>query len=85
MRDDFTRGKVVGWILWIIGIGLLAFGGLFLLAYISMPVMELVGEALGSFGSALRVGRGGPINSLAVLCVIIIGIVGLAKVLGRKK
>ena len=85
MKDDFTRGKIVGWIFWIVGVGVLALGGLFLLAYISMPVMELVGEALGSFGSAFNIRHGSPLQSLAVLCIIIIGIVGLAKVMTRRK
>ena len=83
--NDFTRGKIVGWIFWIVGIGLLAMGGIFLLAYISMPVAEMVGEALGSFGSAFNIRRGNSIQSLAVLCIIIIGIVGLAKILTRRR
>jgi len=83
--DDLTRGKVVGWLFWIVGVGLLAYGGISLLAYLATPVMELVGEALGSFGSALNVRGGDPIYSLAVLCIIIIGLVGLAKVMGRRK
>ena len=83
--DDFTKGKVAGWIFWIVGVGLLAYGGISLLAYLATPVMELVGEALGSFGSAFNIRRGNPIYSLGALCIVIIGIVGLAKVLTRRK
>jgi hypothetical protein len=52
--------------------------------HISARSFEIV-EALGSVGSAFNIRRGNPIYSLAVLCIIIIGIVGLAKVLTRRK
>ena len=82
---DMTRGEIIGWIISIVGISILAMGGIFLLAYISMPVAEMVGEALGSFGSAFNIGRGNSVQSLAVLCIIIIGVIGVIKVLTRKK
>lgn len=85
MADDYTRGKIVGWIFWIIGIGVLIMGGISLLAYLAMPVAEIAGDALGSLDSNFGFGRGGKIHSLAALCVVIIGVIGLVKVLTRRK
>ena len=58
---------------------------LYLLFCLADPVFEKIGESIGIISQALNVGRGNDFHSLAVLCIIIFGIVGLAKVLTRRK
>lgn len=82
---EFDRGRIVGIIFSVVGIGLLAMGGIALLSYVSIPVAEIVGEALGSFGSSFNISRGNSVQSIAVLCIIIIGVIGIIKVITRRK
>ena len=49
------------------------------------PVFEKVGESIGIMSQALNVGRGDDFHSIAVLCIVFIGIIGLVKVLTRKR
>ena len=49
------------------------------------PVFEKVGESIGIVSQALGAGRGDDFHSLAVLCIVFIAIIGLAKVLTRKR
>lgn len=65
----------------VIGAGMLV---LYFIALLAMQVFETVGEAISSISMSLGTGRGSEFHSIAVLCVIIIGIVGLAKVMTRK-
>ena len=82
---DVTKGGFVAGIFWIIGVSILILGGIALIVYISMPVMEMVGEALGIFGSALNIGQGSALHSFAALCIVLIGIIGIIRVLTRRK
>jgi hypothetical protein len=59
--------------------------GLYLLFCLADPVFEKIGESIGIISQALNVGGGDDFHSLAVLCIVGILIVGLAKVLTRRK
>ena len=74
-----TIGTIVKWVL-ICGISL---GGVYILLQIFEPVYEQISHSIGLVSRSFRYARGGDVHSLAVLCVVIIGIVGLAKVLKK--
>ena len=59
--------------------------GLYLLFCLADPVFEKIGESIGIISQALNVGRGDDFHSIAMLCIVGILIVGLAKVLTRRK
>jgi len=82
---DITRGEIVGWLVWIVIIGSVAMVGIYVLMWIADPVGQKVGETIGNVSRALHIGSGNDFHSMAVLCIVIIGIIGLVKVLTRRK
>ena len=82
---ESTKGAIVAWIIWIIFIGALVMGGIYVLFLIANPVVEQVGQTIGNASRALHIGRGNDFHSIAVLCIIIIGIIGIIKAITRKK
>lgn len=67
-----------------IAIGLVLVG-IYLVFCLVDPVFEKVGESIGIVSQALGVGRGDDFHSLAVLCIVGILIVAIAKVMTRRK
>lgn len=83
--NDVTKGKIAAWIVWTVVVGSLAMCGIYVLMWIADPVAEKVGETIGNVSRALHIGRGDDFHSIAVLCIVIIGIIGFAKVMTRRK
>ena len=83
--NNLTMGYIVGVIArYVFGIALVLLSGYFLL-WLAEPVFEKIGESISGISSALNIGRGDDFHSIAVLCILFIGIIGLAKVLTRRK
>jgi hypothetical protein len=82
---DITKGEIFGWMVWVVALGALAMIGIYVLMWIADPVAQKVGETIGNASRALHIGRGNDFHSLAVLCIIIIGVIGLVKVITRKR
>ena len=66
-------------------IALAGLAALWILSLVFNPVMEQVGETLSFLTGAVSGAKRGSFESIAVLCIVFIGIIGLAKVLTRKK
>lgn len=49
------------------------------------PVFEKIGESIGIMSQALNVGRGDDFHSLVVLVILCLFLVGLAKLIIRRK
>ncbi len=85
--ESSTSGKILAMIAIATVVIIALLFCIYLVALVARPVLEELSHTLsminiGSFGR----GRGGSeIHSLAVLCIILIFLVGLAKVLTRKK
>jgi hypothetical protein len=68
-----------------VAVGGLAMGGIYVLFRIANPVVEQVGQTIGNASRALNIGRGNDFHSIAVLCIIIIGVIGVIKAITRRK
>ena len=69
---------------YLIAIGLVLVG-IYLVFCLVDPVFEKIGESIGIVSQALNVGRGDDFHSLAVLCIVGIMILGIVKVITRRK
>ena len=79
--DDFNIGDVIGWLITAFIIGMIFLGIVYVIALLVRPVIEAVSETISMFGY----GGHRDIHSLAVLCILFIGAIGLAKVLRKKR
>jgi len=82
---DFDRGKIAGMIVWVAAITALVIVAIYVLMWMANPMFERVGETIGNASRALNIGSGDDFHSLAVLCIVCIFIIGLVKVLTRKR
>ena len=83
--NDKKPGTLYGMVFkYLIAIGLVLVS-IYLVFCLVDPVFEKVGESIGVMSQALNIGRGDDFHSIAVLCIVFIGIIGLAKVLTRRK
>jgi len=83
-RETVRTSDILIWLgkwLFIAIAGLVA---LWVLSLVFNPVMEQVGKSLSFLTGAVSGARNGSIESIAVLCIVFIGIIGLA-VLTRRK
>ncbi len=60
-------------------------GGIYLIFCLVDPVFEKIGESIGIVSQALNVGRGDDFHSLAVLAMVGILIIGIVKIITRRK
>ena len=83
--NDKKPGTLFGVVLkYFVAIGLVLVS-IYLIFCLVDPVFEKIGESIGIMSQALNVGRGDDFHSIAVLCIVFIAIIGLAKVLTRRK
>ena len=83
--NDKKPGTLFGMVLkYFVAIGLVLVS-IYLIFCLVDPVFEKIGESIGIMSQALNVGRGDDFHSIAVLCIVFIAIIGLAKVLTRKR
>ncbi len=85
--ESFNSGKLLAMIVTATVVIIASLFGIYLVMIILKPVLEEVASTLSMFNiGSFRRGHGqSDIHSLAVLCIILIFLVGLAKVLTRKK
>lgn len=76
---------IVVWIAKWLFVAVAGLAALWVLSLVFNPVMEQVGKSLSFLTGAVSGARNGRFESIAVLCILFIGIIGLAKVLTRKK
>ena len=79
--EDFNIGDVIGWLITAFIIAMLFLGIVYVISLLVRPVVEALGETISMFTS----GGQRDIYSLATLCLVFIGAIGLAKLLTRKK
>jgi hypothetical protein len=79
--DKFGTGTVIAWIINLALIAIAGLGAIYLISILVRPVIAQLAETFSMVSS----GSHRDIHSLAVLCIILIGVIGLAKVLTRKK
>lgn len=59
--------------------------GIYLIFCLVDPVFEKVGESIGIMSQALNVGRGDDFHSIAVLVIVCLFLVGIVKLIIRRK
>ena len=79
--EDYDIYKIIGWLAKVFVGAMVFLGIIYVIAILVRPVIEAVGETISMFGS----GGHRDIHSLAILCILFIGAIGLAKILRRKK
>ena len=83
--NDKRPGTLYGIVLKYFIAMVLVLVGIYLIFCLVDPVFEKVGESIGIVSQALNVGRGDDFHSLAVLCIVGIMILGIVKVITRRK
>lgn len=81
--DDIKLPDILGWIVKYTVAAAAMMAGLFVVSIIARPVIEelssLMSQMQSSFSSGTR-----DIHSLGMACILLIGLIGLAKVLKKK-
>jgi hypothetical protein len=86
IKEDENKptGNAIGYVLKVgipLAIGLLC---IFILASLTIPVIEQVHRAVSSAERSFGSFSSGNLGSIAILCILIIGAIGMAKVLRKK-
>jgi hypothetical protein len=79
VRTEEAAIRIVKWA-YICVLAMLAVGAI---CMVFTPVFEQISESIGLVTQSFRYARGGDVKSIAVLCIVIIGIVGLMKVIKK--
>lgn len=82
--NNIGKGEVFGIITRYVTEILLVLGGIYFLLWVLKPFYKIAGESISEINNAFRFGSGKDLHSLAVLCILVIGIIGLAKILTRR-